>query len=361
MQINPEYSKKEKRIFNWLILGCILIILIVVIGGITRLTQSGLSMVKWEPIMGIIPPLSHAEWMEVFGQYQQFPEFKVYNSNFTLSDFKAIFFWEYLHRLIARLIGLVFIIPCLVFWFKGYFNKKRKKQVLLILAFGVLQAALGWVMVKSGLVDNPHVSHYRLAAHLITALGLLAYVFWIALSIKYQVVSAANKTTTWLNKALKGFIVLVVIQLIYGAFVAGLKAGYWYPTFPKMGTQWVPDEFGFMLEEKGISALTTSPGIVQFIHRIIAFLILGFVIYLWLKTRRLQLSRVQKRMQNTLLLITALQFTLGVITVLYSVPVTIGVLHQFGAIILLLSLVSFLFTTIKPHSITNSGYKEEIA
>ena len=345
MQVIPNYAKREKRLFNWLILGCIMIILIVVIGGITRLTQSGLSMVKWEPIMGTIPPLSPADWAEAFEQYKQFPEFKYYNSNFTLSDFKAIFFWEYLHRLIARLIGLVFIFPCLIFWIRGYFSQKLKKQVLLILTFGILQAVLGWVMVKSGLVDNPHVSHYRLAAHLITALGLLVYVFWIALTIKYEVVSSRTEPIRKLNIFLRGFIILVAVQLIYGAFVAGLKAGYWYPMFPKMGTQWIPDEFGVILKQQGVSAITDSPGIVQFIHRIIAFLLVGLVVYLWVRTNRLKLNRVQLLLRNALILVIALQFTLGVITVLYSVPVTIGVLHQFGAIMLLLTLISFLFST----------------
>ncbi len=351
MQIISDYSKRKKRVFNWLMLGCILIILIVVIGGITRLTQSGLSMVKWEPIMGVIPPISQAEWTTAFDQYQQFPEFKHYNSDFSLSDFKSIFFWEYLHRLIARLIGLVFIIPCILFWRKGYFDKKLKKRVLLILTFGVFQAVLGWVMVKSGLVDNPHVSHYRLAAHLITALGLLAYIFWIALSVKYEVKTAFTKTQLQLNRILKGFIAVVFVQLIYGAFVAGLKAGLWYNTFPKMGNNWIPEEFSYALDLNGIWAIFESPGIVQFIHRLLAYTIVAFLIYLWIRTKKLPLSKPQRVARNVLTIIVLLQFLLGVLTLLLKVPVSIGVTHQFGAIILLLSLFWFLYSTQKPHSI----------
>jgi cytochrome c oxidase assembly protein subunit 15 len=345
MQIISGYSQRDKRVFNWLMLGCILIILIVVIGGITRLTQSGLSMVKWEPIMGVIPPMSPAEWTTAFEQYQQFPEFKHYNSNFTLSDFKSIFFWEYLHRLLARLIGLVFIFPCIVFWMRGYFSKKLKKQVLLILLFGMFQAVLGWVMVKSGLVDDPHVSHYRLAAHLITALGLLTYIFWIALSVKYEVVPSSSNEQIKLRRILRGFIFVVFVQLIYGAFVAGLKAGFWYNTFPKMGNNWLPAELSYVLEQKGMWAFFESPGIVQFIHRMLAYTIVGILIYLWFRIKKNALTKAQNKLRTGLTIIVLLQFLLGVLTLILVVPVSVGVIHQFGAILLLLSLFTFLYST----------------
>ena len=274
MKKRAKYSKGDRRVFNWLILGCILIGLMVVIGGITRLTQSGLSMVKWEPIMGTLPPLSADAWNETFDLYKQSPEFIHYNKHFTLDEFKSIFFWEYLHRLIARIIGLVFLIPCDVFWMKSYFNSKRKRQVVVIFAWGAFQGVLGWVMVKSGLVDKPHVDHYRLAAHLITAIGLLAYMYYVALGIKYEIITTSPLGN--LRKLTGGFIVLLFIQIIYGAFVAGLKAGLIYNTFPKMGNSWIPNEFSSIISREGVMSIMESPGIVQFIHRMIAYIIIVF-------------------------------------------------------------------------------------
>jgi len=321
--------------------GCVLIILMVVIGGITRLTQSGLSMVKWEPIMGFLPPLSTDEWNETFALYKQSPEFHFYNSSFTLSDFKQIFFWEYLHRLIARIIGLIFIIPCIIFWRKKYFNSRLKKQVLIIFALGALQGVIGWFMVKSGLVDKPHVSHYRLATHLITALGLMIYIFWVAMSVKYKSIEEENQRSTGL---LKWFIGLVVLQLIFGAFVAGLKGGYYYNTFPKMGSEWIPSEFGAIIGRDGMISLIESPGIVQLMHRIIAYSIVIVLIVLFVKSRKLNYNSFQKMGLNLLLISVGIQFILGVVTVLYAVPVSLGVLHQFGAILLLLASFYFMYS-----------------
>ena len=219
-------NTQQKRITTtWLYSGLFLIALMVIIGGITRLTHSGLSIVEWKLIGGTIPPLNDIQWQETFEKYQQFPEYQKINTEMSLSEFKSIFFWEYLHRLLGRLIGLVFIIPFIIFWNKKWFNFKQKKQLLILLGLGALQGFLGWFMVKSGLVDVPAVSHYRLALHLITAFGLMCYIYWLVLSFN----EVEKKPNNNINKLSKWFIVALTIQIIYGAFVAGLKAGYLLP------------------------------------------------------------------------------------------------------------------------------------
>ncbi len=346
MQVIPSYYKKNKYVYSWLLIGCLLIGLIVIIGGITRLTQSGLSMVKWEPIVGMVPPLNLQDWNEAFELYKQSPEFEHYNSDFTLSEFKSIFFWEYLHRMMARLLGFVFLIPCVVFWIKGYFSTKVKKQVILIFVLGAFQGVLGWFMVKSGLVDQPHVSHFRLASHLVTAFGLMIYIYWVALSLKYEpIVHTSAALISWV----RGLIALLVIQIIYGAFVAGLKAGLFYTTWPKMGREWVPDSFGDIIGREGVMSLLESPGIVQFIHRIIGLTILVVISILWYKARSIQLTSFQKYGLNGLIAAISIQFTLGVFTLINSVPLVLGVLHQFGAIFVLLSSFFLLYSLKSEH------------
>jgi len=341
MHIATGFGKRERSIYNWLITGCVLIVLLIVVGGITRLTQSGLSMVKWEPIMGTLPPMSQDAWQEAFDLYKQSPEFHHYNAQFTLSDFKSIFFWEYLHRLIARVLGLVFIVPFIIFLRKGFFSPRIRKHVLIIFALGIFQAALGWFMVKSGLVDKPHVSHYRLAAHLVTALSLLIYIYWVALSLKFEVGSAHSGKY---KRTVKAFIGLVFLQITYGAFVAGLKAGYYYTTFPKMGSEWIPKDFGRALRDKGMVSFINNPGLVQFVHRMIAYLIVVTLFVLWVKAKKAQLDRYQRKALLILTGAVTVQFLLGVFTLLYMVPVSLGVLHQFGAIFLLFASFYLLFT-----------------
>jgi cytochrome c oxidase assembly protein subunit 15 len=353
MRVFLEYSRSQKLIYRWLLLGCFLILLMVLIGGITRLTQSGLSMVKWEPIMGAIPPLSHKEWLAVFDAYKESPEFHHYNAHFTLSEFKEIYFWEYLHRLIGRIIGLIFLLPCIVFWRKGYFTKRLKKQVIIIFALGAFQGVLGWFMVKSGLVDKPHVSHYRLAAHFITALGLMVYLFWVALSLKYEVTANSHLK---LRKHVKWFLVIVLIQLIYGAFVAGLKAGLLYNTFPKMGSEWLPEEFNLVLRRNGILSIFEHSGIVQFMHRMIALLLIFFALFIGSRSRKIALGSIQKSALSAMITLVFSQCVLGVITLLFAVPLLFAVLHQFMAILVVFSAFFFLYSLQK----TSSSYYDSL-
>lgn len=322
-------TKNYGPVIVWLLTGCFLVYCMVMVGGITRLTNSGLSMVEWTPA-GSLPPLSEKEWQIQFEKYMQSPEFKIINYNFDISDFKKIFWWEFIHRMLGRAIGLVFTIPFLFFWIKKKFPEKFIGKAIILLCLGTMQGLVGWFMVKSGLVKNPHVSHYRLALHLFTALMLFGYTFWLALDLIYPQREKIGGGT--IKKMAATFIILIIIQIIFGGFVAGLKAGYLYPTFPKMGNEWVPREtFAFSPYWKIFTENHTG---VQFIHRCIAFLILFFCVIIFFMSKKAPLTSLQKRLLRSILLIVILQFCLGIFTIIFHVPVVIAVLHQAGAFVL---------------------------
>lgn len=309
------------------------------VGGITRLTDSGLSMVEWDLIMGSVPPSSDAEWQETFEKYQQYPEFQHVHSHFTLEDFKGIFFWEYFHRMIGRFIGVVFIIPFIFFWAKGYFDKKLLKQLLIILAMGAFQGFLGWYMVKSGLVKEPRVSHYRLAAHLTTAFLTIAYTFWVALGIMYP--KSEGRAWPQLKKWVGLFTPVLLLQIVYGAFVAGRDAGKVHNFWPHMN----PGEFispaAFSISPFLENFIENNSGI-QFVHRYLAYIVAGIVVFLWFKFKNQALTATQKLGLNVVFGVVILQFVLGVMTLLMAVPIALGVLHQLGALLLLLATVFLL-------------------
>ncbi|SMD45997.1 cytochrome c oxidase assembly protein subunit 15 [Aquiflexum balticum DSM 16537] len=336
--LNPKLIY-QNAVHTWLMAGVILVLLMVVIGGVTRLTQSGLSMVRWEPIIGAIPPTTAEQWQQEFVEYQASPEFKAYNSHFTLSDYKQIYFWEYLHRLIGRMVGLVFIFPAMFFWVKGVFDLRMKKQVMLIFLGGLFQGFLGWYMVKSGLVDMPHVSHYRLTAHLSTALALAAYIYW--LSLEWKIFTRIEAPT--IKKGTIALTVLLGIQIIYGGLVAGLKAGKMYNTFPKMGRTWFPSDLNTALDLHGVFSLFANGVVVQFIHRYLAYLVIGGVILLWWRIKK-NASELRP-LGDYLLIMVGIQFFLGVLTLIWAVPVSLGLLHQMGAVVLLLGLVKMVKKT----------------
>ena len=334
--------KENKPIILWLLSGCLLIFIMVIIGGITRLTDSGLSMVNWSLFMGAIPPLNEVEWKESFNLYKQSPEFQKVNFNYTLSEFKSIFFWEYLHRMIGRLLGLVFIIPFIIFLILGKLNKKLIKQSIVLFVLGALQGAIGWWMVKSGLVNNPDVSHYRLSVHLITAFLTCAFASWVALPLIFPGKREGNdnllKLTSWL-------FILVVLQIIYGAFVAGLDAGVGFNSWPKMNGEWIPEAV-YSLDPLWKNFLEAPYGI-QFIHRTLALVIVSFVFYIWYKGREIQQTHLQKKSLNLLLSVVILQTVIGVFTLILVVPVSLALIHQLGAFLLLMSVVFSLFTFSK--------------
>ena len=329
---------RNSSIILWLSTISVMVFAMVFIGGITRLTDSGLSIVDWKPLVGAIPPLSELEWMAAFEKYKGFPEFKLLKSDMSLDGFKSIYFWEYFHRLFGRMIGIVFFFPYLYFRFKKSISKSLNKKLLLAFILGGCQGLMGWYMVKSGLVNKPDVSHYRLAAHLSLAFLIIAYIYWIVLSIKnplrkFHKIKPVGKTLLF-------FCGLVVFQIIYGAFVAGLDAGLTHNTFPKMGRDWIPREF-FTLSSNFIGSLENVV-IVQFIHRCMAWFLLFVGFILFRKAQKLD-DFMQKKTIKLLFGMLLIQFALGVITLLYFVPIALASLHQVGACILVLLMVRALF------------------
>ncbi len=329
----------DRRVVKWLYSGIVLISLMVIVGGVTRLTQSGLSMVEWKPVVGMIPPLSENEWQNEFELYKQTPEFKLNNSHFALREYKSIFFWEYVHRLIGRIIGIVFFLPAIFFWLKKKFNRRMKIKVVLIFVGGLFQGFLGWYMVKSGLVKDPHVSHFRLAAHLMAALFLIGFIYWTILDYTYKSQEIKSKIIS--NYILFSLFVLVIIQIFYGALVAGLKAGKVYNYFPKMGVDWLPLDFYNSFDKQGIKALLESQSAVQFVHRVIGVLIFFLSIALIWKVRTLPLGK--KAVFLVVSSVIFIQVILGVLTLVFSVPIFLGVLHQSFAIIILLALINAIY------------------
>ena len=321
-------NTQQKRITTtWLYSGLVLIALMIIIGGITRLTHSGLSMVEWKLIGGTIPPLNETQWKETFTKYQQFPEYQKINTGMSLNEFKSIFFWEYLHRLLGRLIGLVFLIPFIIFSAKKWFNPTQKKQLLILLGLGALQGFLGWFMVKSGLVDVPAVSHYRLAIHLVTAFGLMCYIYWLVLSFN-EVEKKPNKS---INTISKWLISALVIQVIYGAFVAGLKAGYLLP----VDGGFFKSIFGYTFRNTNDFSLLNNSFDIQAFHRLFAWLVFAISLITYNKARKTTL----KNAGNLVFALVISQITLGIATLLLRVQIHTATTHQFFAIILLLAVV----------------------
>ena len=325
-------KKDNKRVVYWLFAGCVLIFIMVVVGGITRLTHSGLSISSYKLISGTIPPMNEIEWQEAFDLYKQYPEYQKLNTHFDLQDFKDIYFWEWLHRVIGRFIGLVFIIPFIYFLIKKQLTKSTIKKTIILLVLGGFQGFLGWYMVKSGLVDKPDVSHYRLAAHLTTAFITFAYTFWVILDILYPLKKEINKK---LKKIIQVSLGLLIIQIIYGAFVAGLDAGFIHNFWPMMAEGKFIHETVYIEQEPLYRNFIEGKSGVQFVHRILAYIVTISIFIIWNRTRKMELSQEQKLGVNFLIYFLILQFTLGVFTLLFAVPVWLGVAHQVGAFFLL--------------------------
>ncbi len=326
--MNSIPSSSNKTIAIWLLVCCATIFTMVILGGVTRLTGSGLSMVVWKPIMGILPPLNQAEWGVAFQQYQQFPEYQLRNFHMNLSEFKTIFWFEYAHRLLGRGIGLIFMIPMLIFIFRGMIARSLIPKLITMFVLGGLQGILGWYMVKSGLVDNPHVSQYRLTAHFGLAVIIYGYMFWVAIGLlfpnkdnKHSLTNFALITTS-----------LIFITMLSGGFVAGLKAGLAYNTFPLMAGQWIPE--GILSMEPVWRNLFENITTVQFDHRLLATLVFLLVIALWIIAQRTKFPTRISWGINILLLIMLIQVTLGISTLLLQVPVVLAATHQGGALVL---------------------------
>ena len=329
MNTSPEVHPHNQAVATWLLVCCALVFAMVVLGGITRLTGSGLSMVDWRPLMGWLPPLSDVEWQRVFEMYQTSPEYQKVNAHMDVEGFKNIFWLEYLHRLLGRTIGIVFLVPFLVFVARGYIRKTEWAKYLLMFVLGGMQGVLGWYMVKSGLVDIPHVSQYRLTAHLVAAFAIYAYMFWVAMTLLFP--ASGAKRHAWYPRAL-ALTILTSITIVSGGFVAGLKAGKIYNTFPMMGDHWLPP---------GLLALTPTwrnffdnMATVQFDHRILAITTLVATISFWFFARRSELPDRTRPALTALLHTVLIQVILGISTLLLMVPVALGAAHQAVAMLL---------------------------
>ena len=329
-------QNNDRPIIIWLLVIVLMIFGTIMIGGITRLTESGLSMVDWRPLMGIIPPTNEADWNKVFEMYKQYPEYQKLNYNITLSEFKSIFFWEYGHRMFGRLIGLFMLLPWLFFSIRKRLDRKFNLKMLALFILLVAQGVLGWYMVQSGLIDIPQVSHYRLAAHLLLAMALLGATLWQALNLIR--VEAAETVQTRLRQIALGFTVLISLLIFYGAIVAGLNAGLGYNTFPLMAGHLVPPRM-FMLEPLWLNLLDNHIT-VQFLHRTFGWLILFSTAGIWLYARKLPLSLKQSHAVKVIAGLVALQFVLGVLTLIYVMPLGLAIAHQAVAAILFASAIN---------------------
>lgn len=298
----------------------------VLLGGATRLTNSGLSMVHWSPL-GSLPPMNDVEWEQEFKHYQSSPEFRIVNKNFTVEKFRDIYWFEFIHRMTGRFIGIVFIIPFLWFWIKKKFPQGFLKKMFLLLCLGALQGVVGWLMVKSGLQKDPHVSHYRLAIHLLMALTLFGFIFWFMLDLLPAKKDRLIIKTPWPVL----FLLALVLQIFYGALTAGLKSGYLYPTFPLMGENVIPP---LLFPGMGWKVIFEGHVAVQFIHRVLAFTLLITGILAWWRTRKLPDGSPVKQGAIFILFGLGIQVSLGAVTVLSGISILPALLHQVMAFVL---------------------------
>lgn len=325
---------QNKSVIYWLLSGCVLLFIMVTVGGITRLTNSGLSMTDWHLVTDTFPPLTDEKWQAAFEEYKKFPEYQKINihNDFQLSDYKFIYFWEWFHRFIGRIIGLVFIVPFVYFLFKKKLNSETIKKCAVLLGMGAFQGFLGWFMVKSGLIDNPDVSHFRLSLHLTFAFITFAYTLWVALDIIYP---TKNEVILPLRKIARIALVFLIIQIIYGGFVAGLNAGLIHNHWPLMSDGQLFHESVILEKNSWLLRLTEGKSGVQFVHRTMAYVVVGLILFLYFKSKKFTLSNQQQNGLNLLVIIVFLQFLLGVFTLLFSVPLWLGLTHQIMAFILL--------------------------
>jgi cytochrome c oxidase assembly protein subunit 15 len=323
----------ERRIAAWLIACCALVFAMVVLGGVTRLTRSGLSIVEWQPIIGALPPLTSADWEALFLKYQQTPEFQKVNPGMSLEGFKGIFWLEYFHRLLGRLIGIAFFAPLLYFLWRRALAPPLAVKLGGIFLLGAAQGALGWYMVASGLVDDPRVSHYRLTAHLALAFAIYAAMLWLALDLLAPAPDrpAASGHLPRLRRLAWGVTGLVSVMVLTGGLVAGIRAGYAYNTFPLMNGRWVPPEI-FLIEPWYLNFFNNM-ATVQFDHRLGAWLLAVAVPWLWYEAGRAELPARARRLTHLLLAALAVQIALGISTLLLAVPVALAAAHQAGALV----------------------------
>ena len=337
------YKSENFQISLWLVSLMSIILLMIIIGGLTRLTESGLSMVDWRLFMGTIPPLSHGDWLKVFEDYKQYPEYQIKNINMTLSEFKYIFWWEYGHRVLGRLIGIIFIIPFIYFALKKYFSNEELYSYSFLLFLGGAQGIIGWWMVKSGLDVNPYVSHLRLAIHLIIAqiiLSLIAYLFLKRLDIGIYKNNFSSHKTFFIF-----FNIIIFFTVIYGAFMAGLDAGKSFNTWPKMGDNYIPENLIFI--EDRLFGFFDNSVFIHFFHRALAYLSFLTILYMCFKHFRGIENKYQKIHFLIVLFLVLIQLFIGVFVVLSNVQVSLGSIHQIIGTLLFVSATCYSLQILK--------------
>ena len=338
--LRKEYSK---FITYWLISLLIFISIIVIVGGLTRLTDSGLSITTWDIVKGILPPLNNNQWNDVFNLYKEIPQFYLLNQGMTLNEFKIIYYWEYIHRILGRILVLLFLIPFIYIYFKKILNQNYNINFFLLFLLILVQGTVGWYMVKSGLIENTTVSHYRLAIHLNLAFILFSAIFWYFLNIRNK----KNKIFFSLkneNIFSKIFIFLIFTQITFGAFTSGLDAGKIYQSWPLMNNYLFPDDLTY--KHIIFPQVLSEPSFVQFIHRKLAYIIF---IYVVIMSFFIFYRRQKEMYQPTLYLLAMIfvQIILGIFTLLSGAYIWIASLHQISTILLLLSSIYFYYNTLK--------------
>ncbi len=341
-------NKSNKNITKWLYLGVFMLLIQILLGGVTRLTESGLSITEWKPITGALPPLNTAQWQLEFDKYKGTDQFKYIHADFSLSDFKFIFFWEWFHRTWARLMGLVFLVGFVYFLVKKQFKPDMIIPLIILFILGIIQGAIGWIMVQSGLVpEKMFVGHIQLATHFMAALVLLCYTLWFALSL--SVPSSMKMANKPLRKTMVLIVCILFVQLVYGAFMAGLHAATAAPTWPTINGEWIPDALNHL--SPGWKNFLDNKIAVQFIHRGLAYALLIIVFLWWLQARKIHGSSLFNKTKIVPVFFIFLQVVLGIATVTLS-PfgnnlVWFGVAHQLVAILFLMSII-FMLYIIKP-------------
>lgn len=341
-------SNSDRSIIYWLLSGCLLIYVMVVVGGLTRLTHSGLSITDWS-FMGSVPPLNEQMWQDRFFKYQESPEFKKINSEMTLEQFKPIFLWEYVHRMIGRTMMYVFAFGFIYFLIKKKIRKEMWAGLILLFVMGAMQAVIGWWMVYSGLRDQPAVSHYRLATHLLSALTLFAFTFWFSLQLIYPKNNIEASAGKQLRYPMLLFFIVLIFQIAFGAFTAGyvegddahIRPGHIFNTWPKMGDSWMPEQV--TMKDSLFANLFENASGIQFTHRSLAIILVLLLGVIWYRANKLQLNSAQNKGVTWLIYGLTIQFLLGVFTLIYNVPVVMGALHQTGAFFLFATSIYLLF------------------
>jgi cytochrome c oxidase assembly protein subunit 15 len=339
-----SHNKKLNNLFiYWIYTSLILVFCIIIVGGLTRLTNSGLSITEWELFTGILPPLNDKSWLHYFELYKKIPQYQLMNFNMTLDDFKIIFYWEYFHRILARFIGLFFLIPLLYFYFTKKIEKFYINKSYLIFSLIILQGFVGWFMVKSGLVNDVTVSHYRLALHLIIAFIIITIIFWMILNIEENSYKKFFKLTNR-NLPFIILITLILLQVVLGAFVSGLDAGNIYQTWPMMGSSYFPNDIAIEKVKNYFNFEHHS--LIQFYHRNFAYLIMFYILTLSFYIYKKKINKLYKPI-ILLLLILFTQIILGIFTLLSGLNIYLASAHQICSVILVFSSINLYFFNVK--------------